>query len=184
VTAVGVDRDAETRALLRWRRGHQAFHLYLVAMNTLLDDLVASVERGDWAVETRLRRLADLYDAATASMKYAADFPSELYAGVVRPSMMPPAVRPGFSGTLNREHRGMTTRLRRLRTLLGPRGAGRRAPAPVLEAWSLVRAAHARNLTTHGLVCSRFVPDGTSLLQHFYRERDAAGGDDEEGRPG
>jgi len=148
--------------------------MFLTSMNTVLGDILNSVEARRWySTEEALCRLASLYDAATASMRYAAEFSSDTYRDVVRPSMMPPSMPPGFSGTLNREHRLMVTLLRRLAPKMRTARAGTGAsdiPSEVLDAWSSVRAARRRNQESHGLVCGQFVPDGVSLLQEFHKK--------------
>lgn len=161
------------QAIARWKRGHQAFHLLLVAMTTAIGEAEAAVERRDWhALEARLGQVTMLYDAATASMRYAADFDPDHYEASVRPSMMPPLMRPGFSGALNREHAAMVAALTRLRLALKAADGDRSiaVPSSVRSGWSAVRRAQGRNRRHHALICSRFVPEGPSLLREFYRE--------------
>ncbi|MEV4744118.1 hypothetical protein [Streptomyces sp. NPDC049555] len=164
--------DGPGDALRRWKLGHQLFHLLLTTMNSTLDDTLAAVGTARWAsVRHGLERLRTLYDAATAAMAYASDFPASVYAHEVRPTMEPPLAAPGFSGTLNREHRVMTERAHALRTAL----AHVSAPAPLLAGLrheeSLLRAAQRRNRHAHAAICERCVPDGASLLaRHTTRE--------------
>ena len=156
---------------VRWKRGHQAFHLYLVAMNGVLNDALLALDAGEQsALTASLRDLAVLYDAATAGMKYAADFATEDYETVVRPSMMPPFVNPGFSGLLNRDHAVMLNQLRSLRTqLVSTLGREQSEwPPAASAAMQAVRVAQQRNRAHHMLVCRKFVSDGVSLLRDFY----------------
>jgi hypothetical protein len=162
------------RAIARWKRGHQAFHLLLITMTTVLDEALVVLKRRDWdRLAARFGQLATLYDAATASMRYAADFDPEQYATVVRPSMMPPSMASGFSGTLNREHTAMVAALERLGLALEAVRAdtATSVPAAVDSGWSAVQQAQRRNRKHHALICRRFAPEGPSLLQQFYRER-------------
>ena len=160
----------------RWKRGHQVFHLYLVAMNTVLEDGEAALEAADLAALTAsLRDLARLYDAATACMRYAADFSAEDYEHVVRPTMMPPHLNSGFSGLLNRDHAAMLARVRLLRPRMAAIAASQADGAEaVTAAWDAVRAAQRRNRAHHMLVCRRFVSDGVSLLREFYANQRAS----------
>ncbi|MGK5731969.1 hypothetical protein [Streptomyces sp. URMC 124] len=160
-------------ALHRWKLGHQLFHLLLTTMNSTCDDTLAAVGEEQWAsVRHGLERLRTLYDAATAAMAYASDFPASAYTHDVRPTMEPPFAAPGFSGTLNQEHRVLTERTHALKAALGNLSA----PAPLLAAIrheeALLRAARRRNRKAHAAICERCVPDGASLLyQHTTGQR-------------
>jgi hypothetical protein len=163
-------------AVRRWKRGHHAFHVVIVAMNTRLRETGAGVAAGDWdVVAAAMRDLAGLYDAATAIMRYTGGFQRTEYETLIRPSMMPPLVSPGFSGVFNREHAHLLRTFGELRTVM------RRAlarddhpvPPPAEAAWAALRAAQRANLAAHMLVCRRFVDDGMSLLADFHRRRDA-----------
>ncbi|WKU48504.1 hypothetical protein Q3V23_32995 [Streptomyces sp. VNUA116] len=160
-------------ALRRWKLGHQLFHLLLTTMNSTLDDTMAAVGAAQWrSVRHGLERLRALYDAATAAMAYASDFPASVYASDVRPTMEPPFAAPGFSGTLNQEHRVMTERMHALRAALGKLPAPPSLLAAIRAEEALLRAAQRRNRQAHAAICERCVPDGTSLLlQHTTRRR-------------
>jgi hypothetical protein len=160
------------RGIARWKRGHHVFHVYLTAMNSLLDESVALLADHEWSrLEARLQQLTTLYDASTAGMRYAADFAREDYASVVRPSMEPPFMSPGFSGVMNREHREMLAGMRRLRAAVRDRPAP--MPGAVADAWAELQEAQRRNRANHELVCRRFVADGVSLLRQFHQKRRA-----------
>jgi len=171
--------DGPLPPVLRWKQGHQAFHLLLIVMTSLLEESCILLKREDWnSLLDRLQQLVVLYDAATACMRYAADFPSSEYERVVRPSMMPPAIRPGFSGMLNRDHEQMLRTLRKFKAKIAildastcSSVANRSAVAEVINAWGQVRASQRRNRRAHSHVCSELVIDGGSLLQKFYQER-------------
>lgn len=161
-------------AITRWKRGHQSFHIQLIIINTLIEDSLATLEAGDYSQLARcLSRLSVLYDASTATMRYAADFPRELYQDFVRPSMMPPFVSPGFSGILNTEHNVMIEGLKRLARALNKK-LGRheeRWPAEVAQAWASLGEAQAHNRNNHSLICHKFVDTGVSLLKQFYADK-------------
>lgn len=162
---------AQVVAMTRWKRGHQSFHIQLTVINTLIVESLEAVEAGEHPRLVRsLRLLCVLYDAATASMKYASDFPRELYLEFVRPSMMPPFLSPGFSGVLNTEHNRMVEGLKQLSRAMSQKLGGSKADwrPDVADAWKALGEAHARNQNNHSLVCHKFVDAGTSLLKHFY----------------
>lgn len=162
--------EEERTAITRWKLGHHAFHVYLVAMNTLLEDALKAAKSADWPPLSRsLRELTILLDATTASMKYASDFPSRLYEDLVRPSMMPPFLSPAFSGELNREHELMLDQVKELRRCLR---AGDGLPEEVTEALSDLRSATARNRRHHMLVCEKHVEGGVSLVREFYEDKE------------
>jgi hypothetical protein len=165
-------------AMSRWKTGHQAFHVYLVAMNTMMADADRALQAGRTGpLAECLHRLAVLYDAATATMQLAADFPVEDYANAVRPSMAPPSVEAGFSGMLNSEHRLMTRALRNLHRSLAARWGTATAgwPAEVRRAWDQVDAAKVENIRRHELICEMFVPEGPSLLREYLDHQRSTG---------
>ncbi|KPI14864.1 hypothetical protein OV450_8237 [Actinobacteria bacterium OV450] len=161
--------DVPQKALDRWKHGHQLFHLVLVQMCTALDDALDSCRTGAWNRLTRLvDDLAVLFDAATATMAYAAAFPPDAYRNEVRPTMEPPYLPAGFSGNLNAEHQAMARLLHELRrafTAVRAAPEGSLVPPLLDEAWKRLRAAQRRNWDNHVRICSNFVPDGASLLE-------------------
>jgi hypothetical protein len=160
-------------AVGRWIKGHQAFHLQLVAMLSVLDSCRQGLELDNRPLLVRsLADLRTLLDASTANMLYTASFSSVLYTVVVRPTMMPPHLSPGFSGQLSHEHHLLLGELKRLRGALEARwGGGEPWPVEVAEAWRQIAEAIKRNRKHHGLICQRFIPDGASLLNDFLAAR-------------
>lgn len=171
----GAEEVAEEsrEAVLRWKLGHHMFHIHLATMATLLGDARVDLERSQWdSLCSRLDELSVLYDAATATMRYASDFGQELYERLIRPSMSPPYLSPGFSGSFNLEHEEMARRLRELRHRF--KGLQRQGaiPAEACEAAGRLWRAESRNRRDHVLVCERFVPEGRSLLADYFSEQD------------
>ncbi|MBY8870777.1 hypothetical protein K7640_02830 [Micromonospora sp. PLK6-60] len=163
------------QAVLRWKVGHQLFHLHLAAMNTLLVDARAALDARRWGALTDcLDQLRVLYDAATATMRYAADFSPATYEGLIRPSMAPPYLSPGFSGVLNSEHEQMLERFRALRRQLKQLQRAGDLPAAVGEAGARLWSAQSRNRKNHVLVCEKFVPEGRSLLKEYFQAQEDA----------
>lgn len=157
-------------AARRWKVGHHLFHLMLAAMNTRLDHALTALTRNDSrAAERGIRDVTALFDAATASMHYASDFPKPLYDGLIRPSMAPPWMPEGFSGVFNHEHRVLAGNLRRLKTAARERHAHTSGEQdPVRAAATQLWRAQSHNRREHRRICERFVPGGDSLLkQHF-----------------
>ncbi|UMO99830.1 hypothetical protein [Amycolatopsis sp. EV170708-02-1] len=162
-------------AIRRWKLGHQVFHLKLIVMNSTLVELHAACGSAHWEdAERLLHRLTCLYDAATASMKYAADFPPHAYRDLIRPSMDEPFLSPGFSGTLNHDHGLMLDHLRELRTRLRQHRDAGTLPRSTTRAAKALWSAQARNRRHHLLVCERFVPGGESQLREFLGRQDTA----------
>ncbi|PER94444.1 hypothetical protein CN488_31465, partial [Bacillus anthracis] len=117
-----------------------------------------------------LEQLTVLYDSATVSMKYTADFSPKYYEEMIRPSMMPPFLSPGFSGTQNKDHQQMIEGLGQLqKQMLNKLGDKNKWPDNVLQAWNLLSKSQIRNRKHHGLVCQNHVPEGASLLKQFYQ---------------
>ncbi|PHE95337.1 hypothetical protein [Bacillus pseudomycoides] len=173
-TKVDINTASYERAVFRWKQGHQVFHVILVCMNTLLDDAVKAVEyRKLIKLQSILGRLSALYDAATVSMKYTVSFPVECYEEFIRPSMMPPFLSPGFSGTQNKEHKIMIEGFKELHeTLVNHLGPKSEWPATIIESWEELSKAQVRNRKNHGFVCREFVDDGVSLLKDFYKNKE------------
>lgn len=166
---------AQREAIVRWKLGHHVFHTYLAAMNTLFEESIAALRVNEWAIVSHsLQELTTLCDAATSSMKYASDYPPELYETLVRPSMMPPFVSPAFSGDLNRDHEVMMEYIKELRR--GIKAVGKAEdltmPREMREAWSELREATSRNRKHHMFVCEKFVEGGVSLVRDFYEQRE------------
>ncbi|SFB40991.1 hypothetical protein SAMN05216266_110126 [Amycolatopsis marina] len=154
-------------AMRRWRLGHHAFHLQLVVMNTLLTRADQACAEGRWAdLTSDLVRLRTLYNGATATMALAAAFDSDMYNQVVRPSMEPPFLAPGFSAAFGREHTIMLRRIERLHHRIRAGSSTKEGrPDQVLRAHRELQRAQARNRREHVLICRRFVQDGKSLLR-------------------
>jgi len=156
-------------AIRRWKGGHHAFHVLLVAMNTRLNRACELLDSGEYdTAAPLLDELAGLYRGATALMRYASDFRAADYDTLVRPSMMPPFASPGFSGLANQDHAIMLDRMARLRAAVS---RDERASDRVRAAGARLSVAQKDNRASHMLVCRRFVPDGQSLLREFFRQR-------------
>ncbi|MGW1073370.1 hypothetical protein [Streptomyces sp. NPDC002537] len=169
--------DGLPDALCRWKLGHQLFHLLLTAMNTALDDALAATRGAAWPeLVAAMGELRLLYDAATAAMDYAADFPAATYRDEIRPTMEPPYMPPGFSGVFNRDHRAMVRRMRGLERSV--RILPQDIPDPgtvrtIHRGAAALRAAQRRNRRHHGRICERCVPGGASLLRTYLDRRRA-----------
>jgi hypothetical protein len=162
------DGAGKAAALVRWKEGHQALHVYLVAINTVIYGTANALKDNDQPkISSCLGRLAALYDAATATMQYSADFPRQLYENTVRPSMAPPMLPPGFSGKLNTEHRQMVAAFKQLsRAIRASYGRNTSAwPGEISRQWTAVQLAKTANLKRHDLICSQFVSNSPSLLR-------------------
>ncbi|MGW2367390.1 hypothetical protein ACWCZ5_17630 [Streptomyces sp. NPDC001667] len=160
-------------ALRRWKLGHQLLHLLLTAMNTTLDgaSLAGTEDASRHQLAWEIKELRQLYDAATAAMEYAADFPAAVYQEVVRPTMEPPHMPPGFSGVFNRDHRAMVRRMRGLERMVRELPRDTAPLEAVHREAAALRTAQRRNRRHHGRVCERCVPGGSSLLRAHFAQR-------------
>lgn len=173
-TTSGETLSPELEAVLRWQLGHQVFHLQLVTMNSLIDTAQGHLKAQRYGrFRQSIHRLCRLFEASTATMAYASDFEKHWYDQVIRPSMAPPWVSPGFSGLLNQDHTVMLKQVKALRARLKQQLGKKRAlwPKPVLAALDELTQAIQRNRDNHGLICQEFVPGGKSLLKDFYRQQ-------------
>jgi hypothetical protein len=136
-------------------------------MITLLAELNDSDLPSDARTAVLLGDLAALFEATAASMKYASNFDSELYDTTIRPSMAPPVIKPGFSGSLNIDHKRMMTSLVSVPDMLKQRFGEETStwPTAVLAAWRSLVNAEQQARYHHGLVCRRLVTGGPSLLR-------------------
>lgn len=156
-------------AIRRWKLGHHVFHLHLVVMNTHLTQLRRAVADEEWpTTRSLLATLTRLYDAATACMRYAADFPQTEYENLIRPSMEPPWLNPGFSGKFNTDHERMLALLQSVRSPLKQAVRSGDVPPQVACAATELWRAQSRNRANHKLICEQFVPGGQSLLQQYF----------------
>ncbi|GAA0624531.1 hypothetical protein GCM10010174_49720 [Kutzneria viridogrisea] len=158
-------------AARRWKLGHHLFHHVLSLMNSRIDAISAALHGEDWTgIKVMLDELTVLYDAATATMHYASNFPPDAYENTVRPSMEPPWMPPGFSGVFNQEHAVLLRRLGDLKPRLRGTRATERMPEPVARSARALWKSQSRNRREHKLICEKFVPGGESLLQQHFDE--------------
>ncbi|MFD5633027.1 hypothetical protein ACFWJM_02575 [Streptomyces sp. NPDC127077] len=138
--------DPAAAAQERWLVGHQRFfvmlQLLIVAMRDLDHGTTAHEE------EALVRAFGWICRSTAVSMRYAADFPPDLY-GPVRDTMTPPTVNAGFSGLQTRDHHALVNCMRQSRS-----GGvfDRLAPASV----TAVHAAVQHLYDAHVWVCDRF----------------------------
>ncbi|HEX5592314.1 MAG TPA: hypothetical protein VFX35_03070 [Solirubrobacterales bacterium] len=162
--------QAPLEPLERWKLGHQVLHLYLVAMVTLMGELQAEVDvLVSEQIAMTLEDVAELFSATSAGMRYASDFDARAYGDIVRPSMAPPAMPPGFSGVLNTDHARMIESLPVTFGALARRFGEQQSawPDAVSNGWTTLVDAQLEARRSHRFVCRRFVPDEPSLLRAF-----------------
>ncbi|MER5775382.1 hypothetical protein ABT144_13995 [Streptomyces sp. NPDC002039] len=169
--------DPSAAAHQRWLIGHQRFFVMLQLLASALSGV--DQEAGTAREEAAVREFTWLCGSATASMRYAADFPPDGYAGV-RETMVPPAVNAGFSGLQTRDHQQLVAVMRALK-----RGGGLERMAP--QSARAVHAGVSRLYDAHVWVCDRFGgATEPSLLMAQTRQgadRPASGQDGETARP-
>ena len=86
-------------AFFRWRLGHHYFNLCNIIARDLLCRVAADPEAPD--APGQLQRAGVLLRGTTFAMWYAGNFMPGLYETVVRPSMVMPGSKAGFSGDQN-----------------------------------------------------------------------------------
>ncbi|MFF3446431.1 hypothetical protein ACFYXJ_04715 [Streptomyces sp. NPDC002667] len=138
--------DPAAAARERWLVGHQRFFVMLQLLIVALCDL----DHGgtEHEEEEVVRAFGRICRSTAVSMRYAADFPPDLY-GPVRDTMTPPTVNAGFSGLQTRDHHALVARMRQ------SRNSGvfdRLAPASV----TAVHASVQHLYDAHVWVCDRF----------------------------
>ncbi|NJP68152.1 hypothetical protein [Streptomyces spiramenti] len=138
-----------------WRVGHQVFFVLIQGVVTGLRCFVSATGAGDARTASRALGLAaEMCRHSAVAMKFAGGLSLAEYEREVRPSMLPPAVRPGFSGFQTRDHALLVRTLRATRPALASLGFHHPAVTALERALQRVYAAHR-------LVCSRF--DGTRV---------------------
>lgn len=169
----GSTHDEHTRgpidALLRWRLGHHSFFVLIQVLMVVHLRIATSLNRYDLAAAAgALALAAGLWEGTAAAFRFAADFASDDYENIVRPSMSPPFLKEGFSGFFSADHVGL------IRILKGLRPALQQLP-PELGA---VHQTYLRALDlayeAHACVCENFVGAGSSL-RGGQRENSASG---------
>jgi len=168
--------DGDFALNIRWRLGHRAFEVVLAALIKTLGLATEQLVAGDYpALCQSMATAAQLLASATCAMHFATDFDPDIYRGEVRPTMEPPNMPPGFSGTLNQRHAEFLQRYRSFETTIKIQFGNQleTAPADISAAWKSVVKMRSKSLAAHGLVCEKFVPGGESLLeQHVRKEKD------------
>ncbi|NJQ08714.1 hypothetical protein [Streptomyces lonarensis] len=138
-----------------WRVGHQVFFVLIQGVVAGLRCFVSAADARDAVRASRALELAaEMCRHSAVAMTFAGGLSREDYEGEVRPSMLPPAVRPGFSGFQTRDHALLVRTLRASRPALGWLGFADPAVTGLDDALQRVYAAHRS-------VCSRF--DGTRI---------------------
>ena len=111
----------ENIAMFRWKVGHHLFNLLTTFLTVSTEKAITAIENGDdeWAVQN-LDRASTFLRAGIACEWYAANFSSDIYAEIVRPSMAMQDVPggDGFSGDQNAEFNRFKMAKEKLKTVL------------------------------------------------------------------
>ncbi len=92
-------------AFYRWCVGHHFFNLSSIFCASHLSGAGKAMEKSDEERAAKLIKQAGQFiRGLTAAMFYAANFPSEVYRGVIRESMMVTGAPHGFSGSQNADY--------------------------------------------------------------------------------
>lgn len=108
-------------AMFRWRVGHHIFNMITVFLTYETERAIEALQNGDDAATvTHLDRASTFLRAGIACEWYAANFSSDIYAEIVRPSMQMQDVPggDGFSGDQNAEFNRFKVAKEKLKTRL------------------------------------------------------------------
>ncbi|MCW2933402.1 MAG: hypothetical protein JWM19_4364 [Actinomycetia bacterium] len=151
---------------VRWLVGHQLFFALIqgaiVGLNCFAQ--AAAVEAIPEADEG-LALAAVFMRSSSAAMKFASDFAPGDYETTVRPAMVPPKVREGFSGLQTRDHAYLVRIFGAVRPALATLAGRSEAPGEFVE--SVVSAYAA-----HEYICARFRGDVLPSLRMAAASRD------------
>jgi hypothetical protein len=143
----------------RWLIGHQLFFALIQGVIVGLNWFAGAVADGSAAnanaaadADSGLAFAAAFMRSSAAAMRFASDFAPADYEATVRPAMVPPAVRTGFSGLQTRDHAHLVRQFAALKPVL-TRGASRGTAHDRFV--DSVVAAYA----AHEYICARFRGD-------------------------
>lgn len=115
------EAQRENVAMFRWKVGHHLFNLVTTFMTISTEKAIQAIQDGDDNVAVRhLDRGATFLRAGIACEWYAANFSSDIYATIVRPSMVMQDVPggDGFSGDQNAEFNRFKVAKEQLKTIV------------------------------------------------------------------
>lgn len=144
--------------LRRWKLGHHVFFILIQALIVAHERLAAALARGYVAAaQAAFALLTCLLRGTVTAFRYTADFTSEDYEHIVRPTMAPPFLKDGFTGFFSADHVYLLRCIKLLR--LSPQTLN-----PELgEAYQLYLQTLDTMYEAHAYVCERFVGPGKSL---------------------
>jgi len=146
--------------LRRWVRGHHVFMVILQWQVILFQCFRHQVEQfggGEPGCEL-LKLLILTLRAALQAFRFTAEFSSDAYAQLVRPTLMPPAAPAGMSGLNWRDHQYLLKSLTKLDDAFGD------ADGTIRRLYAMLKAELRRVYDAHKYVCARFVGAEASLL--------------------
>lgn len=160
----------EIDGLLRWRLGHQIFDMLVQGLLVALNCFATLIHDEEFSQAQEALELATtLMWGSGSALRLASDFPVQEYMANVYPSMLPPAVEPGFSGAQSKDHHYLLKSLVNLKPVL-------------TQLDPLLRPAHenfvlalSETYESHKFVCSHFQGDqrGSIRMNHNSAEKSA-----------
>lgn len=115
------EAQRENIAMFRWKVGHHLFNMLTLFLTVSTERAITEIKNGnDRAVVAHLDRASTFLRAGIACEWYAANFSSDIYATIVRPSMVMQDVPggDGFSGDQNAEFNRFKTAKEHFKTIL------------------------------------------------------------------
>lgn len=160
------DSLTQAQAMGRWVRGHQVFAALTQGLILSFQSLGGALRDGRQEDVQGWSNLAvSLLLGSAATFRLTSDFSVELYAEVIRPSMMPPASPICLSGLMSWDHRYLVQVIRDMRPAL--RSLYEREPFRHQQ----ISQALASVYDSHIHICERFVGERPSILTAERTER-------------
>jgi hypothetical protein len=142
----------------RWVAGHHLFFALVQSLIVMHEWLEHALREGKpHAAREALVVATELWWACAAAFRFAGDFSSQAYTETVRPSMAPPFVSEGFSGSLFSDHVYLLRRLKRMKPTL------QELPRELRTQQRQYLIALDSVYSSHAFVCERFVGGAASL---------------------
>lgn len=161
-------------AVYRWCVGHHFFNLCAILGREHLEQAELALKEGkeDRAADLILMARKFLR-GASAAMCYAANFPSDVYQNLIRPSMVMTETPHGFSGSLNADHNSFKAAIKGLmQTVFACYGQEHNKwPSALYSAVKAFHEAEIEDSELHILIAVSKVGADSSLAQKTWQAR-------------
>lgn len=158
-------------AMFRWLIGHHTYNLITTFLTIAVEDTIAAIREGDdMKAVIALDRAATFLRAGVACEWYAANFSSDIYGEIVRPSMVQQDVPggDGFSGDQNAEFNRFKVVKEELKVILREK-QGQLSPQ-VQQVLRQFVEMYVQDGEHHILLASAMTGNGPSIAQEVWME--------------